>query len=662
MNDEMENVGVARVKSSVEDDEHELGTKDKKGKDKSQDEVDSDSSDAKKKSESDGKTDDAQKQKDEKKKKSDAIKEEEEAQKEEDAKKNKKNKNSAKDKLKKASAIGNVAGKVGLLAKILGAFQMLMGLVSTVATAVTSAVSGVIGFFANIINAIVNGVTSFVSAVGSFFSGLVSAIASFFGIGSTAATVAAGAVIGGISVSAVAAIAVVNMSITFNANRDGQLVDCSTDVETALTAVSDEMSNDEQLVYNAQSVYSIFAYLGYSDEQIAGILGNWTAESSIDPTSIEGIYDEKYNILGEKHQAAMTDWDAYVRGDLSDKYRNSSASGGPINNPSGYTATDGLMYPGIGMGQYTGNNAYKLLSVALDTGYAWYSLEFQVAYTLAFGSPTGRSGFWDTYAEQTGTPSELAEYFSQYWEGNTKNGQDERKQWAEEWYNMISNWSVNTTYASSVVNMVSDLNTAATDLNVSTAQWSCVSTITIDNSSAARAAVSYAYETKEEGLDNKGTALYQVVHDAIFPGDTVYMACDRGVACAIRWSGTDDTYPKGNTDEQLLYLRTSDKWELVGTADELTLEDLMPGDVFIVSGHTFIYTGTVAVQAVYPLSDGNSVSASLDERSPGVGTDATDVLANGGTDGVEGRGVYSVYRCVDPDNSSTYTDVAAHLS
>ena len=393
---------------------------------------------------------------------------------------------------------------------------------------------------------------------------------------------------------------------------------------------------------------------------MAGVLGNFSTESGIDPTTIEGIYDENYNINGPKHQDAMSNFDAYVRGPLSEKYSGFTGSGGPVKNPGGYTSdADGKMYPGLGMGQYTGGGAKVFLDAADSAGAPWYTIDFQLAYTLAKGAPASGSGFWEKYKQQTGDAAAMARYFSQYWEGNTSNGWEERQSSATSWYEQLGSWSADSTYGNSVIAMAERLGATATDNNVAKKKSNCAKTINADNSSIANAAVSYAYETQDEGRGNNGTELYQRVHDAIWGSGDIYQSCDRGVATAVRWSGSDDTYPAGATGEQLAYLLSSEKWEKVGSSGSLTMEDLLPGDVFCLDGHTFLYVGTDAVKAKYPDSNGDSVSASYQERSPGVGNDASDIINRmNGQDWI-GRGEYQVFRCVKPDHSTTYTNAGS---
>lgn len=562
---------------------------------------------------------------------------------------------------KNVSAGVSAGVKGAILAKFMNMMQMAMLMLTNLAGMTSAAVGGALGFLSQIGSMIAAGVSSLVSGAVSFFTGAVSFVSSALGIGATAATAAVASTGAIVALTAVLVVTGVAMVSTTN-KSDEKLIDCTVAVGKAMSPI-DDINPDAMQLRNAQQIYSVLSTYGLSDEQVAGVLGNFSTESGIDPTTIEGIYDEDHNISGPRHQNAMKDWDAYVRGPLSDAYVGFTGSGGPIKNPGGYTASDGKMYPGIGMGQYTGGGAMTFLNFAEQMGVAWYSVDFQLAYTLAKGAPTGSfaasGGFWNAYKEQTGGARDMAFFFSKFWEGNTSNGFPARQDSAESWLEKLKSWEVDEAYANSVIAIAERMGSIATDNNVASKKAVCVSTINADNSSIANAAVSYAYETQTEGMGNNGTELYRRVHDNIFPGDIWYMSCDRGVATAVRWSGSDDTFPQGATNTQLAYLQTSDKWKSVGMSGSLTMEDLLPGDVFCLDGHIFLYTGTEAVKAKYPNSNGDSVSASYMERSPGVGIDTTDIVVNRDGQDWIGRGEYEVFRCVKPDDSPKYKNAGS---
>lgn len=564
---------------------------------------------------------------------------------------------SVKKKVAAAGAVTSNVAKGGMILNILHNFQMLLHFMYGMINSMIASVGGILGLLHAGWSAIVGFASGMVSGIGSFFGNVAGAVSSFFGIGLTAATVitvgGATAGMGGLLAAILVFIATI-----FGGTQDvGTLVDCSVAVDGAING--GELDNTAMQLQNAKAIYSILKVYGCSDEQIAGVLGNFSIESSIDPTAIEGIYDEKFTIFSTKKQEALSNMDAYTRGPLADKYDSKGANMGPSVNGKWYTADDGLMYCGIGMGQYTGGGGKRFLIAAQNVGTVWWSIDFQMAYTLAVGSPATGAGFWERYKAQDLSAADAGTYFSHYWEGNTKAAQEERRASSESWYAQISSWEVDKSYANRVIEIASELGTVATDGAVSWAQASCVSTIRTDRSSLADAAVSYAYATHAEGNGNNGTALYQQLHRTIFPGDGIFQSCDRGIAVAIRWSGSDATFPKGSSTTQYSYLRSSSKWKYIGSTGSLTMSDLMPGDVFALPGHVFVYVGNAAVQRKYPGNTGDSVSASYGKRSPGVGIDATDIIVYRNGQDWNGRGEYSVFRLVQPDNDNTYANAGA---
>ena len=421
------------------------------------------------------------------------------------------------------------------------------------------------------------------------------------------------------------------------------------------TVEAGEVDEDAATLRNAQQLYSVFKSYGLTDECISGILGNLSVESGIDPTGVEGIYDEPFQ-MGPRKQEALADLDTYVVNVLFPLYE----SNGVSISQSGYQGTDGY-YCGLGLIQWTGPGAETFLRVADSLSYQWYTMNFQLAYMVC--DSQYRPGFFAEWKENpSATPEEAATKFAHDYEGNTRMAQEERQAAARDWYEQMSSWSVDEALANSVLALAGSMGGIADDDAIGESADKCKTNSAYDNSSIASAAVSYAYATQAEGNGNNGTELYQRVHDYIFPGDSYYMSCDRGVACAVRWSGSDDEYPSGPTNSQYDYLIASPKWESLGMAGDLTMEDLLPGDVFILDGHTFLYTGSEIIQSVHgenadPSYD--SVSASYGERSPGCGADASQILARGGVDWDSSRGQYEVFRCVQPDNSTTYQNAGS---
>jgi hypothetical protein len=445
-----------------------------------------------------------------------------------------------------------------------------------------------------------------------------------------------------------------------SAQWDGALDDCGTAITQSLAEAQD-INEDEQLLMNAKKMYSALKTFGLKDIQIAGVLANFQAEGSIDPTVIEAFY-----VYGGKHYDANTqffkdataDLDAYTLNKLFPLY---DRNGPPINKNAYKCSVDGKYYPGIGLCGWTGGGAYELIKTAEAAGKDWWDFDFQAAWVIADNAPTGYGGdkFWDIYnAEDFDTPEEAATWFCIYFEGNRYFSTDPNRIGnAPKWLAQFSSWTVDGAYGQSVIDLAAQLGAVSLDESIGQALEKCKKSMAFDNSSIAAAAISYAYPLEDQGLGNDGTELYQRVHKAIFPGDPWFQSCDRGVATAVRWSGSDDSFPAGATGTQYTYLMSSTKWEKIAEESELTAANyksiLQPGDVFITvgNGHILLYTGHELIEkkhgdAASAVSD--QVSASFGERSPGCSD--YDIMAMLAWD----NRPYVVYRCVNPDKSETY--------
>lgn len=420
---------------------------------------------------------------------------------------------------------------------------------------------------------------------------------------------------------------------------------------------------DERQEEIAEKMWALGKALGFTDEQCAGMLGNMQQESSLDPTSVEGVFTEPYQIGSKKSSlfplpsGAM---DSYTTGELVEEY----ARRHKTINLSAYSY-DGSHYScGLGLIQWTGPLAKDLMDFADSNGKNWYDLDLQCARLIQgeaarlqlFLSDTGNSGSvagatasWMSYMERGLDHVETSG--SEY---------ENRVNYANDWYARFSSQSdsisnSNSDFANSVISMAGTTSASATGSHVSALQNECGTTQQAsDNSSLAAAAVAYAWETIDMGNGNNGTELYRAVHDAMFPGDSLYQSCDRGVASAVAWSGADDNFPVGATSEQDAYLSThSDLWEPLGSLEDVLagggVGSLQPGDILITTasrrpnsygghGHIVMYVSNAEIQKKYPGASGECVSASWQTRSPGCGdTDVYSIYC-------EYDGGYNVYR------------------
>lgn len=248
-----------------------------------------------------------------------------------------------------------------------------------------------------------------------------------------------------------------------------------------LIDINDELNElgkgDEAMRYNnANMIYSIMTENGFDEYEIAGVLGNMDAESGLDPTTIEGMYDHNYVMdtdpeyaaVGLEHGSDATtsyiykpgdttfpSYDEYTSGDLADKYMASTGTT-PWASNDFYYADDGLLYPGIGMVQMTGENARQYIMDAHDAGTVWWAMEYQIAYMMVNGAPTGYANFWNEYKDQKfKSASEASTFFGQYFEGQSPSSNPstfvDRASKSETWYIAIQTMNVEDVDTGSIV-------------------------------------------------------------------------------------------------------------------------------------------------------------------------------------------------------------------
>lgn len=509
---------------------------------------------------------------------------------------------SAGKKLKKASTVANIAGgavKAGMAAHALNGLYAFFHMMAMLGKA---ALGSVAGLFSSIMATVMSVATAIGTAIG------VSAVA--------VATVLVSGVAGVVVVTAVAIASYVtanNISV-----RDGGFV-CDTDI-----VWDTQVQVDEDMVESAQKIYSVLSEYGLDNSNIAGVLGNWSVESGIDPTGVESIYDEPYSLGEKKLHAQSVDFKI------------------SIFNPSYSIRYPSINYCGIGLGQWTNDRNVALRNFANGVDTEWYDLDTQLAFMLG---PDSRSSFFESWSVEA-NPTAAARTFSLSWEGHSY--QDSRGEAAADWFYMMAEWDADVDYANSIIAMAGVEVQDATERASTRSLNGCSQALVANNSDLASAAVSMAWLSTSQSYNN-GTYLYQCIKDKIFPGDPYYKSCDRTVATAVRWSGTDDNYPAGDVWEQMKYLATSPKWARVPWSGDP--DALKPGDILICksgsTSHTVMYVGNDVIQQINPGADSSLciVHGSLDERSP-----ACDSWSNSYTK-------YYVYRNIQKQNNSIYDDI-----
>ena len=426
------------------------------------------------------------------------------------------------------------------------------------------------------------------------------------------------------------------------------LDDCKTDVEEAgKSAGYFEGDVDAMQMETANKMWGVLKALGCNDNQAAGALGCWEAESGIDPTAVEHIYDEPYSVEGMKKQAALADLGAYTM-----------TLSAAQSNPTGYASQKYGHACGLGLAQFTGPAVDDLMDYAAGMDMDWWELDVNVCFAIApvsqggFGGGAGGADWLRTWIENpTGasSPEEAAGTFCEKYEGYTGD-LGPRPANARKWYEIFAGTMGDEEYGQSILEMANTTRAGSASKAAKDASEECAEAEEEepDNGDLARAAVAYAYENKDLGRGNNGTELYQAVHEAVYPGDPYYMSCDRGVACAVRWSDADDNFPAGACPNLISYCQShTDKWEFIGNgANVQGSGKLEAGDVCVCYGHVVIYVSNEIVQEKFPGSSYDFVSASLNERSPGCGNESL------GAD-------YYVFRLRNYDNPGQYKDCVA---
>ena len=157
-------------------------------------------------------------------------------------------------------------------------------------------------------------------------------------------------------------------------------------------------------IRNAFKIWSVAICAGMSEAEAAGMIANAEAESGIDGTKLESLYGEEYTI-GPQHQQAFANLCNYAINTMFKGYRDrgwkiigsTDAHGHKVESitPSNYphsvtssayigkTRTGSLDHflPGMGMFQFTGETASRLMYFASDIRHTdWYDEDTQLVY------------------------------------------------------------------------------------------------------------------------------------------------------------------------------------------------------------------------------------------------------------------------------------------
>lgn len=511
---------------------------------------------------------------------------------------------------------------------------------------------------AGLTQGVVNGVTGFMPKITGAIGSGVGKLARTLGVSNMTAGILAGVVTVMTTVGGVTA-------VTSYVNEQNMLAhemiledNCAEDVKAAQMSGVFEGDDDAMVEANAAKAWSVFKAIGLTDEQTAGAIGNMVGEGGLSPYTMECDFitapNEKWGI-GPVKQGFLKDLNSWTVNYVFPYY-------GSLDYAFYKTSRHGAV-GGVGLCGFTGMHYDALEDWAAGLGTTWYdeekAFDVQMSFILA---PTANGGYgrsdwlrnWKDDTSGCDTPEGAADVFCTKFEGNTVS--DMKLAAARKYYDKFKGTMGDEAYANSVLELA-EVNRASAAGNAANKESEECETKAgkYDNSDLARAAVAYAYETTQEGINNNGTELYQAVFKAIFPNDIYFQSCDSTVATAIRWSGADDNYPAHATGNQLVYCETHpDKWEKVGSlGDDVQREDLQAGDVLVFNGHTILYVSNEIVREKYPNSNAEMVSGSIGgpSRSPGC------QVWDDGSMLHDSRGHYQVFRLKKYEDNGQYTHV-----
>lgn len=495
----------------------------------------------------------------------------------------------------------------------------------------------------NGLQGLLNGVAGVPGALKGFGSAVLGRTASSFGVSKAAAAAGIGVIgtFGGIGVAT-----------TISQYRDmdriyrqeGYIDECEQALldEARVQGETTSMEGDEMMY--AEMMYGILANLGCDPKQCAGAVSSMAAESALDPTAVEGIYTERYQIGPRK--AAIIDGNSFTP-EIENHFHWLQEHTSVSLSVSGYTGTDGRKTCGIGLLQYTGGSANGLMAMAESAGKKWYDFDVQMAYMLSDQSGFGPRLKKYMELSQGKSVVECADLWTQYVEMGGGGISDDMKAShnarADELLTALGNRhdalkSEYSEMASGVQELAGSNFEAATAARTSEVERLCGGEGNTgldgiyDNTGMAKLMTLFCYQdhhcaeaTATGGNPQRrgGTKLYQELRDKAKGGspalssDPYWNSCDRGVATAVICSGADANFCLGGCGNMMAYLIGSDKWERVGALTEVC-DRMEPGDICIYSGHVWMYTSTELNSAEG--GNGEVSSASYGERYPGMGS------------------------------------------
>lgn len=343
-----------------------------------------------------------------------------------------------------AAAAVPVAGAVGQLMFMLMILNWLKTMFFAFLAMMMNLLSSILAVLFTVAKFFLGGAMAMGTAVSSFVGGAISV-----------GTAAVASVATTFLVVSVSVVSLVTGTGNDTAQKDGALFDCSVDVVAAAESSGDGVPEDTsaKTLANAQIIYGVLSAWGMSDENVAGILGNWDMESGIDPTGVETITGEPFSVGPKKKEAESNGFDVEkIDPDYADRF-------------------PGVDLVGIGLGQWSNGRNTQLREYAKGSG-NWASLETQLGFMISKDS--GAQVIKNMISTPAGSPSAAAIHFHNHWELSADTSTAAREAAAVKWFARMGGWSKNQSLADSILAQSGSTLDDANVNRVSTAKENCL--------------------------------------------------------------------------------------------------------------------------------------------------------------------------------------------
>jgi hypothetical protein len=327
-----------------------------------------------------------------------------------------------------------------------------------------------------------------------------------------------------------------------NENAEGCIATSSSGSGVKAQASPDQTATANSIAGWATS--TSFAFLGNKPmtvNQIAGIIGNWSQESRLNPAIIQG--------------------------------------GGTASTNAEVKAMGSVGGRAVGLAQWDSGRRTQLADFAESKGSIWSDINTQLEYfKKELDGAEGANLIAGGFNDQSKTAEDLTQIFMEKFERAGDPHMENRTAAAKAFLTTYNGGYSGSTGGSCLMAKGS-----------------------VNTSDAVQLAISMSYPTEAQSYvspsDSHGVTLAKPEYKAgkakavekggADPMPDLYASCDRFVATVVK-NTTDPNIPWGSTSEQQRYLSTSSKWQQYTKKSEA-----QPGDIWVTrtNGHIIFYVG-----------------------------------------------------------------------